>query len=204
MGLFSKGVTIASAAAGLAVLSQAPEYAQQYRQRLGGAVEELRVVVADFDRDAENSQLTRRQALDEMQGSPTRFARDRGASMERTIRRFEALFEQRRLLDQSAPIARPLFVLRNPDSEIANGAWQDFEPAVPLNVPGAVYGGLGALIALLLARLAIGAKRQLRRSGDDGRIRVEPPRLDADGAGEGAQPSQIDSTHIKYDAGREA
>ena len=39
---------------GLAVtMSQFPEYAQQYTQRLGGAVDELRVVTEDFDR-AEN------------------------------------------------------------------------------------------------------------------------------------------------------
>ena len=171
MGLLSKGMTIAGAAAGLAVLSQAPEYAQQYRQRLGGAVDELRVVVTDFDRDAHNSQLTRQQALDEMQGSPTRFARDRGISMDRTIRRFENLSEQRRLMGQTLPLARPLFILRNPDSEIANRAWQDFEPAVPLNGPGVVYGGLGALIALLFTRFVIAAGRRLR---GDGKIRVEP------------------------------
>jgi len=31
-------------------LSQFPEYAQQYVQRLGGAVDELRIIVEDFDR----------------------------------------------------------------------------------------------------------------------------------------------------------
>ena len=34
------------------VLSQFPEYAQQYTQRLGGAVDELRVITEDFDRAA--------------------------------------------------------------------------------------------------------------------------------------------------------
>ena len=34
------------------VLSQFPEYAQQYTQRLGGAVDELRVITEDFGRGA--------------------------------------------------------------------------------------------------------------------------------------------------------
>ena len=66
MGFLSRSFTGLVAAAGLASASQMPEFAQQYRQRLGGAVEELRVVVEDFDRDAQNSQMTRRQAIDSL------------------------------------------------------------------------------------------------------------------------------------------
>ncbi|MBR7518809.1 DUF2937 family protein, partial [Mycobacterium tuberculosis] len=35
-----------------ATLSQAPEFAQQYRQRLGGAVDELQTIIARFSADA--------------------------------------------------------------------------------------------------------------------------------------------------------
>ena len=69
MGLRSKTVSAVGALAGLALFSQAPEFAQQYRQRIGGAVDELRIVVADFDRDAATSQMTRDEALDELTGS---------------------------------------------------------------------------------------------------------------------------------------
>ncbi|HTM76667.1 MAG TPA: DUF2937 family protein, partial [Devosia sp.] len=44
-------------------LSQFPEYAQQYTQRLGGAVDELRVITEDFDRAAQQGGLDRQQAL---------------------------------------------------------------------------------------------------------------------------------------------
>ena len=89
MGLRSKTVTIASAAAGLAIFSQAPEFAQQYRQRIGGAVDELKTVVVDFDKDAANSQLSRSRALNKLTSSSEQFARDRGQSMTKTIGRFE-------------------------------------------------------------------------------------------------------------------
>ena len=45
------------------VFSQAPEYAQQYRQRLGGAIDELKQVVADFNADAEREGLQTDDAL---------------------------------------------------------------------------------------------------------------------------------------------
>lgn len=64
---------------GLAVtLSQFPEYAQQYTQRLGGAVDELRVITEDFDRAADASGLDRQTALARYNGSADAFLADRG------------------------------------------------------------------------------------------------------------------------------
>ena len=37
------------------LLSQAPEFAQQYRQRLGGAVDELARIITQFDEDSARS-----------------------------------------------------------------------------------------------------------------------------------------------------
>ncbi len=167
MGLGSKSVTIVSAMAGLAVFSQAPEFAQQYRQRIGGAVEELKTVVVDFDKDASRSELSRNEALDQLVNSQEKFAQDRGNSMTRTITRFERLDEQRGLLENSHPLTRPLFVLKYPDQQLLNGAWEIFEPAVPLTSSGALYGGLGAFLAVLLARIGIGGGRAVRRRKRD-------------------------------------
>ena len=55
MALLRNTMTMAFGLAGALTLSQAPEFAQQYRQRLGGALDELRRVVADFDADAAKS-----------------------------------------------------------------------------------------------------------------------------------------------------
>lgn len=164
MGLRTKTVTLASVMAGVALFSQAPEFAQQYRQRIGGAVDELKTVVVDFDTDAEASQLSSKQALDQLTGADAQFSRDRGESMTRTIGRFETLSTQQIWLENSHPFTRPLLVLKSPDSVLINRAWEIYEPAVPLNMPGAVYGGIGALLALLLARLGIGGARRMRRN----------------------------------------
>ena len=172
MGLTSKGISLVSAAAGLAVFSQAPEFAQQYRQRLGGAVEELQVVVEDFDRDAGNSSLSRDEALQSMQRSNEQFSRDRGQSMRRTVDRYVGLSEQQVLMEQAHPVTRPLFVLRQPDPKVLEGAWEIFEPAVPLTVPGMVYGGVGALILTVLARSGIGTARWRKRRRNDRKLGI--------------------------------
>jgi hypothetical protein len=184
MGAIAKTITGAFAAGGLLAFSQLPEFAQQYSQRLGGAINELRVIVADFDRDAANSQLTRDEALEQMLGSPTKFARDRGVSMNRTINRYYMLNRQRDEMEQADPLLRPLFMLQTPDATLAGDAWSAFEPALPVTTPGAVYGGAGALLALIIARLLVGAGRgfgracrgavkRVRRTGTVGGVRVE-------------------------------
>ena len=179
MGLRSKTVTIASALAGLAVFSQAPEFAQQYRQRIGGAVDELKTVVVDFDKDAANSEMSRIEALAKLETSNVEFAKDRGLSMTQTIGRFERLSEQQGWLEQSHPLTRPLFVLKNPDRQLINRAWEIYEPAVPLNTPGAMYGGLGALLTLLLVRFGISGGRRLAGKNSNKKLasETEDPKL---------------------------
>jgi len=63
--------TLGGLALGFA-FSQFPEYAQQYEQRLGGAVDELRIIVDDFDADARKFGLTRPEALQHYATSPER------------------------------------------------------------------------------------------------------------------------------------
>ncbi len=98
--------------------SQAPEFAQQYRQRIGGAIDELRIIVDDFTKQAADHHLDRQQALDVYARSPDDFLRDRGLSMRSTLERYERLVTQQSDLGRAAPApitqARPgwIFELR--------------------------------------------------------------------------------------------
>jgi hypothetical protein len=58
------------------LLSQAPEFAEQYRQRLGGAIDELTAVVSHFEEDSLRSGYGRRTALQVMAHNPERLVRD--------------------------------------------------------------------------------------------------------------------------------
>lgn len=83
---------IASVIGGLAVgltLSQFPEYAQQYTQRLGGAVDELRMITAEFDSAAGKAGLTRDAAIGRFAVTGDDFIEGRGLSMAQTFARYE-------------------------------------------------------------------------------------------------------------------
>ena len=56
--MFANKLALAIALFAALIGSQGPEFAQQYRQRLGGAVAELDRIVADFDAEAERQNMT--------------------------------------------------------------------------------------------------------------------------------------------------
>ncbi|MFX5510351.1 DUF2937 family protein, partial [Acinetobacter baumannii] len=74
--------------------SQLPEFAQQYRQRLGGAVDEIKRVVANFDADAARLSLSRDQGLERLKANGDQFIRQRGEQLEQDIARGDRLEQQ--------------------------------------------------------------------------------------------------------------
>lgn len=125
------------------ILSQAPELTQQYRQRIGGALDELRVLVDSFDRQAAESRIDREQALTLYGASNEPFLQQQGETMRQTIARFETLQSQQRQLADASPMMKPLVLIEHADQAIITNAWRDFEPAVPLTLPGMVWAAAG-------------------------------------------------------------
>ncbi|MEO0937350.1 MAG: DUF2937 family protein [Pseudomonadota bacterium] len=127
--------------------SQFPEFSQQYVQRLGGAVDALAEVVADFDASAQAVGLSRDAALEQMQG--TAFLDRRRADMTRTIDRYQALRADFAAISEAGPFMRAYHASAFGDREIAGATLDAYAPAVPLTLPGAVFGGTGFLAGLL-------------------------------------------------------
>jgi len=136
-------VICALALAGGGLVSQLPEFAQQYRQRLGGALGEIQRIVDDFDKDAERSKLSREEALALYGRSAEPFIRDRGLSMAAVLTRHETLKGQVAALDRAGALAAPVVVLAAPDDELVGATWADFAPALPLGFAGLIYGICG-------------------------------------------------------------
>ncbi|MCL6707436.1 DUF2937 family protein [Pseudomonas sp. R2.Fl] len=164
MPMLGRILTMALALLGGVSFSQAPEFTQQYRQRIGGAMDELRILIADFDSQAQRNGLDREQALDIYAASPESFLRNQGESMRRTFGRFEALSRQQQELAAAPPLARPFIVLRDPDSTIFANAWRDFVPAVPVDVPGLIWAAAGVFCGWLVALLCAAARRGVVRA----------------------------------------
>ncbi|MGB3501338.1 MAG: DUF2937 family protein [Mesorhizobium sp.] len=153
MPVLRNSVTVACGLAGALALSQAPEFAQQYRQRLGGALEELARVVSEFDEDAAANKLSRDEALATYSVSSEQFLKDRGERMKSTITRMETLAAQARWFETLPPVAKPVALARGYDGTLMAGLWRDYRPAAPLTLDGAVWAGAGFVAATSLFAL---------------------------------------------------
>ncbi|EAR50388.1 prolyl-tRNA synthetase [Oceanicola granulosus HTCC2516] len=173
-------LAMAGGVAGAMALSQYPEFTTQYTQRLAGQIDALETVAADFDATAARSGLTREAALAQMTG--TAFLDDRRADMTRTFRRYEALSDSYAALAAASPVERMLMPHRLGDPETVAGTWENFVPALPLSLPGALAAGagylagwslVGGLLALLLRPLRRPRRLAPRPAAAPGR--TEPP-----------------------------
>ncbi|MDO5631518.1 MAG: DUF2937 family protein [Paracoccus sp. (in: a-proteobacteria)] len=165
-GLLRLGFAACCAAA----LSQFPAFSDQYVQRLGGQVDALTRVAADFDSSAARAGLTREQALADLSGSTFRDLHQR--DMGRVFTRLEQARADLALLRAAAPLERIALPHRLRDPATLAATWGDFRPALPVTTAGlgaaAIGFGLGLGLWTALAAL-------LRRRRAD--IRRQPPAL---------------------------
>jgi hypothetical protein len=163
------------------VLSQFPEYAQQYLQRLGGAVDELKIITEDFDRAANAAGLTRVEALGHYSGNADTFLVDRGLSMAATIARYEHLRASLGRIRGASAVERFTLLPDFLDTDIGARALENFQPAVPVTVEGFAYAGGGFLLGYAALSAIIGAlllpfrRRRPRRPDYQVAPRVGPP-----------------------------
>lgn len=134
----------------LAVLfGQFPEYAQQYVQRLGGAVDELRIITAEFDRGAAEAGLSRETALDRYEGVGDSFVAGRGIAMRHTVLRYEQLSASLADIEGKSGLERFSLLPRYFDPEISRRALEAYQPAMPVTIEGFAYAGAGFAIGYL-------------------------------------------------------
>jgi Protein of unknown function (DUF2937) len=133
--------------------SQAPEFAQQYRQRLGGALEELNRIVSEFDSEVQRQNLSRAEGLKRLKDNSDSLARERGEDMGKAIERVERLNDQIQAMNSAGPLMRLYVVAANFDPEIARSTLDNYEPAEPLSVGALMAGGLAALWGWAATRL---------------------------------------------------
>jgi Protein of unknown function (DUF2937) len=130
------------------IAAQAPEFAQQYAQRLGGAADELRRHVAVLESDAQASGTTRDGAVDRLRTNPDQLVSRRGDAARDDIARLARLSaQQQALAAATSPLGRVVAMLRDPDLPVARAAYQDFSPAVPTNADGMAAALIGFFAA---------------------------------------------------------
>ena len=136
---------------GLAVtLSQFPEYAQQYTQRLGGAVDELRVIATEFDREAQAGGLDRVSALQRYNASNDAFLAGRGTSMSATLQRYDELSATLARIEKADPVERFQQLPAYLDTDIGRRTLESYKPAIPVTMEGILYAGGGFILGYLV------------------------------------------------------
>jgi len=144
--------------------SQFPEFAQQYRQRLGGAVDELARMVTKFDKDAADAGLTREAALNRYENSGDEFLGRRGETIKTTLSRYERLKTHATHLNEAGKFKRLVVFVKERDTELSKATLDAFEPAVPTTTEGAAHaagGFAGGWILLTTILMPIRRRRRV-------------------------------------------
>ncbi|QYM80827.1 DUF2937 family protein [Horticoccus luteus] len=143
----------AACVAGALVFSQAPEFMQQYLQRLGGHLDEARRQLQQFQAVATQSGLTLDELIAKTSGNADAAVARLGGVMHAAAERADSLYSAETALRTASLWERPFVFLRHLDPGIARATWSVFKPAVPTTMEGLVYAAIGVAVALLLVHV---------------------------------------------------
>lgn len=143
--------------------SQGPEFAQQYRQRLGGALDELKRSVIQFDAEALSQGLTPAEGVQRLEASGDPLVQKRGGDMERTMARADRLEAQLKAMQSAGPIARLYLLVTDFDPDVARATLDAYEPAAPLSPEALTTAGVAGVIGWAATHLVAWPLRRRSR-----------------------------------------
>jgi Protein of unknown function (DUF2937) len=142
------------------VLSQVPEFMQQYHQRLGGAVDELARITRHFEEDSRRSGYDTTGALGLMSKNPERLIRDQATRMEEYFKRLSRLREQQEAFRNGTSLTRLGAFVSNFDRPLAAATYGTYKPALPMTIEGGLFAAVGLFVPYYLM---VGIAHALRR-----------------------------------------
>lgn len=140
---------------GAVVFAQAPEFMQQYLQRLGGHLAEARRQLAAFEGAARQAGLTFDRLVEQTATNPDLAVARLADVMTATAERVSQLQRAHDALLHAGAWERPAIFLRHLDRAIAHSAAAVFQPAVPTTAEGLVYACAGLVVVLAIYQLAL-------------------------------------------------
>jgi hypothetical protein len=126
--------------------TQAPEFWQQYQQRLGGAIDELAAIVGQFDKDATAQRLDESQAIDRLEENSDPLAQGRGVEMQHLVDRLAKLRHAAAAFNPPNVISKWIALAQTFDPTIAARAYEAYQPAIPTTPDGFISGIIGFVI----------------------------------------------------------
>lgn len=132
--------------AGAVIASQGPGFTLQYMQNLQGRVDELTTIVATHDAELAKYGYSREKAVEECRQAVDLL--EAMCSNYRTaVERLHYLQGHLSELNSVSDAMRPLALARTYDRDIALSVKDQFKPAVPTTIDGAIYAAGGFAVA---------------------------------------------------------
>ncbi|TAL78101.1 MAG: DUF2937 family protein [Beijerinckiaceae bacterium] len=133
--------------------TQMPEYWQQYRQRLEGAIDELSAIVMQFERDSAAQGMTMHKGIVHLEENSDPLARSRGVAMQHTVSRLARLQRADAAFSAKSLPEKWWSLAANFDSAVATHAYHTYQPAVPTTSEGLIAGIIGFFVGGALIHL---------------------------------------------------
>lgn len=144
--------------------SQAPEFTQQYLQRLGGWRDSYVDLVARLDSRAAEFGLSRDQYIAALRRSEDPKVLREAEEIARWPAYERELSKAYAAINDAPPLMRAIRMLEHFNRPVAEAAWDGFRPAMQLTTEGLAYGGAGFLMGWILTGL-LGVPAQMVRRG---------------------------------------
>lgn len=141
--------------AGAVLFSQAPEFLQQYLQRLEGHLDEARLGLGRLRDAAAQSGMTLDQLASSAASNPDPALARLGAVVRESSARVDLLGAADAALRGASAWTRPFEFLAHADWGIARATLAIYRPAVPTTAEGLAYALAGMAAALALYHLAV-------------------------------------------------
>jgi hypothetical protein len=136
--------------AGALVLAQAPEYFQQYTQRLAGHVNELQRYINAMQKIADLSGKSLEDYIGKFVTHQDFDIASQGQLMAEMLHRWSMLNESLQSMTSASLFYRPFAFFRYVQTDIAWMTLKDFSPAFPITLESALYALFGLVLGYAL------------------------------------------------------
>jgi hypothetical protein len=148
---------------GAVLLSQFPEFFQQYAQRVGGHLSELNHQVGELENRAALDGKDTGAYLRHLTDSEDRAVRREGRNLVALVERRDRLTTAYEVLATADPWWRAPHFLRHIDWTIAGATLQSYRLAMPITAESALYSAAGFLLGIILYGLLFRRRRRVSR-----------------------------------------
>lgn len=143
-------------AVGLLLFMQAPQFMDQYTQRLGGYLQGQQEHLARYQSIADQQFAGDLVSLiSDFQGSEKRSVREVGNNVSQLVEQIDASILDLQILEQGRFVSKVVHLTLNMNVDIASETLRIFTPGIPISLEGIVCGLLGGLFLSGLFHLFI-------------------------------------------------